>query len=64
MVFCENGNVETLKNSMLEALGFERRNQYQRFARDLASVYSGGLDPNTVSLPEEDGHSPSPFSQA
>ena len=49
---------------MLEALGFERRNQYQRFARDLASVYSGGLDPNTVSLPEEDGHSPSPFSQA
>ncbi|MBT3637830.1 MAG: altronate dehydratase, partial [Opitutae bacterium] len=30
MVFCENGNVETLKNSMLEALGFERRNQYQR----------------------------------
>ena len=60
MVFCENGNVEKLKNSMLEALGFERRNQYQRFARDLASVYSEGLDPDTVSLPDEDGHSPSP----
>ena len=45
---------------MLEALGFERRNQYQRFARDLASVYSEGLDPDTVSLPDEDGHSPSP----
>ncbi len=60
MVFCENGNVEKLKNSMLEALGFERRNQYQRFARELASVYSEGLDPDTVSLPDEDGHSPSP----
>ena len=60
MVFCENGNIEKLKNSMLEALGFERRNQYQRFARDLASVYSEGLDPDTVSLPDEDGHSPSP----
>ncbi len=60
MVFCENGNVEKLKNSMLEALGFERRNQYQRFARDLASIYSEGLDPDTVSLPDEDGHSPSP----
>ena len=45
---------------MLEALGFERGNQYQRFARDLASVYSEGLDPDTVSLPDEDGHSPSP----
>ena len=42
MVFCENGNVETLKNSMLEALGFERRNQYQRFARELAEVYKTG----------------------
>lgn len=61
MVFCENGNVETLKNSMLEALGFERRNQYQRFARDLASVYSDGLDPNSVSLPAEQDHSPSPI---
>jgi len=60
MVFCENGNVETLKNSMLEALGFARRNQYQRFARELAAVYSDGLDPDTVSLPAEDGHSPSP----
>ena len=61
MVFCENGNVETLKNSMLEALGFERRNQYQRFARDLASVYSEGLDPSSVSLPAEQDHSPSPI---
>jgi altronate hydrolase len=61
MVFCENGNVETLKNSMLEALGFERRNQYQRFARDLAAVYSDGLDPNSVSLPAEQDHSPSPI---
>jgi len=61
MVFCENGNVETLKNSMIEALGFERRNQYQRFARELASVYSDGLDPDSVPLPPEQDHFPSPI---
>ena len=61
MVFCENGNVETLKNSMIEALGFARRNQYQRFARELASVYSDGLDPDSVPLPPEQDHSPSPI---
>ena len=60
MVFCENGNIETLKNSMLEALGFQSRNQYQLFARDLASVYSEGLDPDSVSLPSEKDHLPSP----
>lgn len=61
MVFCENGNVETLKNSMLEALGFERRNQYQRFARELAEVYKTGVDPENVSLQAEQDHSPSPI---
>jgi len=61
MVFCENGNIETLKNSMLEALGFERRNQYQRFAKELASVYTDGLDPESVSLPAEQEHTPSPI---
>lgn len=61
MVFCENGNIETLKNSMLEALGFERRNQYQRFAKELAAVYSEGLDPESVSLPAEQDHTLSPI---
>ena len=61
MVFCENGNIETLKNSMLDALGFQRRNQYQLFARDLAAVYSDGLDPDSVSLQAEQDHSPSPI---
>ena len=61
LVFCENGNIETLKNSMLEALGFERRNQYQRFAKELAAVYTDGLDPESVSLPAEQEHTPSPI---
>ena len=61
MVFCENGNVETLKNSMLEALGFERRNQYQRFAHELAEVYKTGVDPENVTLQAEQDHSPSPI---
>ncbi len=61
MVFCENGNIETLKNSMLGALGFDRRNQYERFARELAAVYSDGLDPDSVRLPTEQDPSPSPI---
>ena len=61
MVFCENGNIETLKNSMLGALGFDRRNQYERFARELAAVYSDGLDPDSVPLPAEQDPSPSPI---
>jgi altronate hydrolase len=61
MVFCENGNIETLKNSMLGALGFDRRNQYERFARELAAVYSDGLDPDSVPLPTEQDPCPSPI---
>ena len=61
MVFCENGNIETLKNSMLGALGFERRNQYERFARELATVYTDGLDPESVYLQTEQDYSPSPI---
>lgn len=61
MVFCENGNIETLKNSMLGALGFERRNQYERFARELASAYSSDIDPDSVSLAEQDEPASSPI---
>ena len=36
MVFCENGNIETLKSSMLRALGLSKRNQYEIFSQSLA----------------------------
>jgi altronate hydrolase len=51
MVFCENGNIETLKSSMLRALGLSKRNQYEVFSQSLADAYSRGENPDSVSLP-------------
>ena len=51
MVFCENGNIETLKTSMLRALGLSKRNQYEVFSQLLADAYSRGDTPGTVSFP-------------
>ena len=61
MVFCENGNIETLKSSMLRALGLSKRNQYEIFSECLANAYSKGQNPNEVTLPEGKSHKPSPI---
>lgn len=53
MVFCENGNVELLREAMLRALGYERRGHYQTFAQELAETCRTGGDLSSVSLPEE-----------
>ena len=60
MVFCENGNIETLKSSMLRALGLSKRNQYEIFSQSLADAYSQGQNPDKVTLPEGTKHEPSP----
>ena len=61
MVFCENGNIETLKTSMLRALGLTKRNQYEVFSQSLADAYSRGENPDSVSLPARTNHEPSPI---
>ncbi len=61
MVFCENGNIETLKTSMLRALGLSKRSQYEVFSQSLANAYSRGENPDSVSLPESTNHEPSPI---
>ena len=61
MVFCENGNIETLKTSMLRALGLSKRNQYEVFSQSLADAYSRGENPESVSLPKRTNHEPSPI---
>jgi altronate hydrolase len=53
MVFCENGNVELLREAMLRALGYERRGHYQTFAQELAETCRTGGDLSSVNLPEE-----------
>jgi altronate hydrolase len=61
MVFCENGNIETLKTSMLRALGLSKRNQYEIFSQSLADAYNRGDTPDSVSFPEGTNHESSPI---
>lgn len=42
MVFCENNNVEVLKESLLDELGFSRPKKYNGFAQQLKELYSSG----------------------
>jgi altronate hydrolase len=42
MVFCENRNVEVLKESLLDELGFSRPKKYNRFAQQLKELYASG----------------------
>ena len=48
MVFCENGNVEIMRNSMVQALGLAKRSQYERFAEELAKTYTLDESPEAV----------------
>ncbi len=42
MVFCENRNVEVLKESLLDELGFGRPKKYNHFAQQLKQLYASG----------------------
>jgi altronate hydrolase len=61
LVFCENGNIEVLRRSMIKALGLDKRSQYENFAEDLAKAYQTGDSPQSVILPNEQVSRPSPI---
>lgn len=42
LVFCENRNIEVLKETLLDELGFARPKKYNEFARQLKQLYSAG----------------------
>ena len=42
MVFCENNNVEVLKESLIDELGFARPKKYNQFAQQLKQLYTAG----------------------
>lgn len=48
MVFCENRNVEVLKEALLPELGYSRPAKYATFTRSLVAQQQGGADPLTV----------------
>ena len=61
MVFCENGNVQLLKEAMLRALGYEQRGHYQIFAQQLAEACRTSGDLQEIALPEENETSIAPL---
>ena len=61
LVFCENGNIEVLRRSMIKALGLDKRSQYENFAEDLAKAYQTGDSPQSVVLPNEQVSRASPI---
>lgn len=42
LVFCENRNVEVLKEAFVEELGFGKRNAYKDYVHELVSQYKNG----------------------
>jgi altronate hydrolase len=42
MVFCENRNVEVLKEALVDELGYGRPKKYSQFAKQLKSLYESG----------------------
>ncbi len=42
MVFCENRNIEVLKESLIDELGFARPKRYNHLARQLKQLYTAG----------------------
>lgn len=42
LVFCENRNLEVLREALVEDLGYSRKNTYQQQAQNLISMYQAG----------------------
>lgn len=42
MVFCENRNVDIIKDAFLEELGFAKPNPFKKMVREMASLYKSG----------------------
>lgn len=62
MVFCENRNVEALRQAFLRTLGYDQTGPYERFAQSLATALRSGKDPGSlasVSLDSAIGAPPS-----
>lgn len=50
MVFCENRNLDIIKDAMLKELGYAQSDKYRRYTSDLLSAYKAGQDINAISF--------------
>lgn len=48
LVFCENRNIEVLREALVEELGYGRPKKYQDFAKQLVRQYKQGTDVNGI----------------
>ncbi len=48
MVFCENRNVEVLKEALLDELGYGRPKKYNQYTRQLLEAYKNGVNIETI----------------
>lgn len=59
LVFCENRNVDVLREALVEELGYGRPKKYTAFARKLVQQYKDGADAGSILeavYTEEDSH--------
>lgn len=49
-VFCENRNLDVIKEALWNELGYAVTGKYRRFTRDLFRAYTAGEDINNISL--------------
>jgi altronate hydrolase len=52
LVFCENRNVEVLKEALLEELGYARPKKYNDLTKQLIAAYQKGINIDTVEFNE------------
>ncbi len=50
LVFCENRNVEVMKQAFLEELGFTKPNPYKNYVRQMAALYQTGKESDIKNL--------------
>ncbi|OQP66303.1 altronate hydrolase [Niastella vici] len=50
MVFCENRNLDIIKDAMLKELGYAQSNKYERYTKELLTAYKTGQEPGSVSF--------------
>lgn len=64
MVFCENRNLEVMREALAKSLGFDRSGPYERLAARLADLQRSGADREQLlaeSLPDPDAPAPRLF---
>lgn len=58
LVFCENRNVEVIKQAFVEELGFEKPNRFKSYVQKMATLYANGksdkIETLTLEVAEEE----------